>query len=333
MPKVSIITAVYNCEKYLRQCLDSLVGQTYRDIEIICVDDVSTDSSYEVLSEYAEADERIKLLKQKANGGAQLARQAGVDIASGEYIMCIDSDDWLDTDCIELCIKDFNENPDVDCLVLRDVRHRPDGTSFEPEGRHHFHKISGEQSFLWSLPWHINGRKIVRAELQRRFPWDNSCRVYGDDNTSVLMGLFAQQVMQTRGTYNYRLRPASVTHSVNMGWFTCLRAHDSMSQQLLNLNVKQELRAFYETFRWERFIHSYMHFYIMRRYLTATQRKEALNIMKQMRRRIDYGMVDKKLKCKFGYWPILWSWPLFRLQEEVYFTLRKLIGHLNFDYS
>lgn len=326
MQKVSIITAVYNGEQYLSQCLDSLVNQTYDNIEIICVDDASTDGSMEIFQDYARRDGRIKVVRQSVNGGAQLARQAGVDIATGDYIMCIDGDDWLDTDSIEICVRDFEENPDVDCLVFNDVRHRPDGSSFTPADRYVFHKITGEQSFYWSLPWHINGRKIVRAELQRRFPWDNSCRVYGDDNTSILIGLFSRCVMQTRATYNYRLLPASLSHGVSMGWFTCLRAHNSMSVQLRQLGVKRELRAYHETFRWEKFINSYRHYYMLRSRLTPSQRSEALAIMREQRHNVDFSLVSKGLKRKFGYMPLLFSWKLFRLQEEIYFTLRTLLG-------
>lgn len=329
--KVSIITAVYNCREYLPECLDSLINQTYRNIEIICVDDVSTDGSYDILLDYARRDERITVIRQKENGGAQLARQAGVNIATGQYILTIDDDDWLDLDCIERCVGEFDENPDVDSLVLRDVRHMPDGTSFEPKNRRMFHKISGEQSFLWSLPWHINGRKMVRTELQRQFPWDNSCRVYGEDNTSILIGLFSRQVMQSSGIYNYRIINQSLSHSVNMGWFTCLRAHDSMSRHLRELGVKPELCAFYETFRWERFIHAYMYYYVLRRFLNNDQRHEALAIMREQRHNIDFNLVSPRLKRKFGFIPLLWSWTLFRIQEEIYFTIRKLIGHISID--
>ncbi len=100
MPKVSIIIPVYNVEAYLRQCLDSVVGQTLREIEIICVDDGSTDGSAEILREYAAKDRRVKvLLHEHTNAGA--ARNAGMDAATGEYLGFVDSDDWCDLTLFE----------------------------------------------------------------------------------------------------------------------------------------------------------------------------------------------------------------------------------------
>ena len=95
--KVSVIIPVYNVEKYLCKCLDSVVNQTLRDIEIICVDDGSTDSSWEILKEYAQRDDRIKLI-HKENGGLSSARNVAMQVAKGDYIGFIDSDDWIDLD-------------------------------------------------------------------------------------------------------------------------------------------------------------------------------------------------------------------------------------------
>lgn len=94
MAEVSIIVPVYNVEKYLSFCLDSLVNQTFKDIEIICVNDGSTDNSAEVLEHYACFDKRIKIIN-KENGGLSSARNAGLDAASGKYIAFVDSDDFV----------------------------------------------------------------------------------------------------------------------------------------------------------------------------------------------------------------------------------------------
>lgn len=99
-PKVSVIIPVYNAEKYLRQCLDSVVNQTLRDIEIICVDDGSPDSSLSLLQKYASGDNRIKILQQE-NSGAGIARNKGLAMASGKYILFLDSDDFFELDLCE----------------------------------------------------------------------------------------------------------------------------------------------------------------------------------------------------------------------------------------
>ncbi len=99
-PKVSVIVPVYNCEKYINTCLESLINQTLKDIEIICINDGSTDNSLKILKEYAEKDCRIKILT-KGNEGLSAARNDGLKISTGEYIGYVDSDDWIDTDFYE----------------------------------------------------------------------------------------------------------------------------------------------------------------------------------------------------------------------------------------
>lgn len=97
MPKVSVIIPVYNVEKYLKRCLDSVINQTLTDIEMICVNDGSTDSSAEILNEYAKKDDRIKIINQ-VNSGLSEARNVGVREATGEFIGYLDSDDFIEKD-------------------------------------------------------------------------------------------------------------------------------------------------------------------------------------------------------------------------------------------
>ena len=99
-PKISIIVPVYNVEKYLRDCLDSLCGQTMREIEILCVDDGATDSSGAILDDYAARDARIQVI-HKQNGGQASARNVGLNIAKGDYVLFVDSDDYLSTGLCE----------------------------------------------------------------------------------------------------------------------------------------------------------------------------------------------------------------------------------------
>lgn len=98
--QVSVVIPVYNVAPYLRQCLDSVAGQTLREIEIICVDDGSTDESPAILAEYAKKDSRFHVIHQ-VNQGPGSARNAGMDHASGEYLIFLDSDDWFESDFLE----------------------------------------------------------------------------------------------------------------------------------------------------------------------------------------------------------------------------------------
>lgn len=100
MVKVSIIVPVYNAEKYISTCLDSIINQTLKEIEIIVINDGSNDSSLAICNKYKEQDHRIRVL-DKVNEGVSIARNIGIDIAKGEYLMFIDSDDWIDSDFCE----------------------------------------------------------------------------------------------------------------------------------------------------------------------------------------------------------------------------------------
>lgn len=101
MAKISVIVAVYNVEKFIRKCLDSIINQTMKDLEIILVNDGSTDGSGKICDEYAKLDKRIIVI-HKENGGPGSARNVGLDIATGEWIAFVDSDDYIDKDMYKL---------------------------------------------------------------------------------------------------------------------------------------------------------------------------------------------------------------------------------------
>lgn len=99
-PKVSVIIPVYNVEKYLRQCMDSIVNQTLGELEIICVNDGTQDDSLSILEEYASNDGRIRIISQE-NQGLPVARNRGMDVAQGKYLICLDSDDFFELNMLE----------------------------------------------------------------------------------------------------------------------------------------------------------------------------------------------------------------------------------------
>lgn len=117
-PKVSIIIPIFNPGEYFKKCLDSVVNQTLKEIEIICIDDGSDDGSLDILESYAKNDSRFNILHQQ-NSGAGAARNKGIENSNGEFILFLDSDDWIEND---ICEKLYNHasNLDVD-LVLFDV--------------------------------------------------------------------------------------------------------------------------------------------------------------------------------------------------------------------
>ena len=123
MPLISIIVSVYNTEKYLRRCLDSLVNQTFNDIEIIIVNDASQGNCKEIIEEYQKKDNRIKYIKHKENMGDGAARMTGLKEAKGYSVLFADGDDYMSLDLIEIAISEMiKNNVDIVCYNFFIVR-------------------------------------------------------------------------------------------------------------------------------------------------------------------------------------------------------------------
>lgn len=150
-PKISIVVPVYNVEKYLSKCVDSLLTQTLREIEIILVDDGSPDESPAICDIYAIQDSRIRVIHKK-NGGLSSARNAGLELVSGEYYMFVDSDDWLNKETCEYSYKIANSH-DADSLMFTYVKEFGDHAIVN----HTF----PDEFLLW-------GRKEIKEKFHRR---------------------------------------------------------------------------------------------------------------------------------------------------------------------
>lgn len=140
MVKISVILPVYNVEKYLRQCLDSICGQTLRDIEIICVDDGSTDSSLEILRDYEKKDKRISVLTQ-SNLFAGVARNHGMEKAKGKYLSFLDADDYFVPEMLERLYMEA-EKSRLDIVLCRHIEYN------EAENQYHHIDFSYRDSFI-----------------------------------------------------------------------------------------------------------------------------------------------------------------------------------------
>lgn len=126
MPKISVIVPVYKVEKYLSRCIDSILAQTFKDFELILIDDGSPDGSGKICDEYAESDSRIIVIHQE-NSGVSAARNAGLKIAQGEYITFIDSDDWVDSDYLSFLYQlAVDNNADIACCTLLGIDENED---------------------------------------------------------------------------------------------------------------------------------------------------------------------------------------------------------------
>lgn len=338
-PKVSVLMAVYNAAKYLDESIRSFKQQTLRDIELICVDDCSTDNSREVLEHLAATDDRIHLLFLDENRGQGHARNEGLKIARGEYIAFLDADDWLSNDALELIVKTFEAHPQTGCVLFDLLLAYPNGkeesykwhydtskTHPEPDGS--FMAMSGKQAFLDSLSWGIHGVCAVKADIHRRYPYDESCRWYSDDNTTRIHYYASREVRCSRARYFYRQNDISVTHSIGLGRLDNMTATLSLKRQLTDLCVGQDILNLYEWRRLLILIDTYMFYFRNRNRFTPKDREECVRRIKFVWNGIEVDRLPSEKIHKFGYYPFKGCWMMFRMQEEAYFCLKKILGKM-----
>lgn len=210
---ISVIIPIYNVEKYLEQCLESIINQTYKFLEIILVDDGSTDSGGKICDEYAKYDARISVI-HKANGGLSDARNIGLENAHGDYIGFVDSDDYINADMYEkLAEACTTYNADITICGRR---------CFDSKG-------GSYQSFVLETPLIMDSKEaIIRLLLNDSLDsaaWDKLYRKHIFENIRYPFGVLHEDLSVTSmlfgkaecivhiGTqeYNYRLRPGSIT--------------------------------------------------------------------------------------------------------------------------
>ena len=228
----SVIVPAYNSASFIGKCVESVLSQTYSDFELILVNDGSSDNTAEICGAYAANDARIKLIS-KENGGHTSARNAGLKLASGEYVVFLDSDDWLCADALERCYEHIRLNsPDV--LVFRIINtltKRP----FEngvPDG---FYKLSeSKEKIIDSLLMDESGRSVfvkglIGKAFKREIILPNQLAVPTElriaEDAAAFVGAVADSLtvgVISDATYFYFVREGSVSHSADKDAFSRL---------------------------------------------------------------------------------------------------------------
>ena len=321
MSRVTVLVAAYNAEKYLEACLDSLVNQTLKDIQIVCIDDASNDSTLTILQKYAAQDSRIQILQRKENAGQAVARNMGIGVAAGDYITMLDADDLLGADAIEKAVNILDSDPETGSVLLKLVY--VNGTEETPYPmRSDKMEWSGEEAFRLSLDWSIHGLYVSKTELFKRFPYDTSCRLYSDDNTTRMHYLNSGKVKQCDGVYYYRQHGESMTNRVSALRLELLEANMSMARQLLEAGQGREVLALFERERWVN-LTGIIGIWLRNREIL--DREWALERFRKVWKDIDKSLLPAGLKMKLGYIPFH-SFRLYFLQVQFYFLLRRLLG-------
>lgn len=215
-PAVSILIPVYNAGRYLRECLESVVTQTYQPLEVVIVNDGSTDNSGEICADFAERYAFVKYI-HKENGGVASARNMLLDHAKGDYSLFVDADDWIDRDMVEALVA-MIQNYNLDVAIC--------GNYKEENGKTYFDHYTGAVEVLsqaeaieqFIIHKKLNGslcNKLIKTSLfgEHRFPADIS---YGED--ALMMWNVLQNVNQIgiidRPFYHYRMNDASISHQM-----------------------------------------------------------------------------------------------------------------------
>ena len=211
---ISIIVPVYNVEKYLKKCVDSIVNQTYKNLEIILVDDGATDNSGKICDELVELDNRIKVYHKK-NGGLSDARNYGVERATGDYIGFVDSDDYIDAEMYERLYEAIKkENVDVAECNLKIVY--PEKTDLFTDQK--YYQICNKQEYLeeYLKIEKIFGSACVRltkADIAKKLKFPVG-KLYEDTYYAYdLIGIVDKYVIVDNPYYNYLMRENSITNA------------------------------------------------------------------------------------------------------------------------
>lgn len=219
MPKLSVVIPVYNVEPYLRECLDSVLSQSYADWEAVCVNDGSTDGSATILEEYAAKDQRIQVIT-RSNGGLSAARNTGMNAAQGEYILFLDSDDWLESNALEVVVCSLN-GEDMLCFSGRRFVEETKTFNFADELLEKAYESGMEyynENALQSRDFAFEC--VVLRAYKRNFLTDNGLwfkeGIYHEDDLFTPVACcFAKRVKQIQAClYNYRVRANSITTNV-----------------------------------------------------------------------------------------------------------------------
>lgn len=247
---VSVIVPVYNVERYLEQCLDSIIKQTYRSLEIIIVNDGSTDGSGEIASRYAGKDDRVVLL-EKENGGLSDARNYGLDRATGDYVMFVDSDDYIEADMVEYLLRAMQKAcaEMAVCgyrLVGEDGEELPDREIFPKEkvvSSREYWKVYHEEAYIYGVvAWNKLYHKAVFDRI--RFP---AGKIHEDEFILHKLVYSAGRIVCCpEKKYHYRQRKGSIMSLGSRGRNQDFFSADALQAFLIRLEFFMKKEMFTE---------------------------------------------------------------------------------------
>lgn len=220
--KVSIIIPVYNVEKYLRRCLNSILSQTYKHLEIIIINDCSPDNSEDIIQEFCKQDSRIHYLKNDVNLGLGKSRDRGISVATGAYIMFVDSDDFIHHTTIEHCVE-WIEKYDSDIVEFK-FRYYKEGDAIDLNQHTSEYKLehievvnrNTDLVLLYKNIDDICCNKLFKIDIIKKLGLEFRERYYEDTPFTRAYSLNVKRaVIVSLPLYYYFINPSSITHRVS----------------------------------------------------------------------------------------------------------------------
>lgn len=331
--KISIIIPVYNVEQYLSQCLDSVITQTYDNIEIIIVNDGSTDNSQKIISKYSDFDKRIRSIYQK-NGGLSQARNAGLNIATGDYILFLDSDDYISIDtcetlahcltkqCADLVVFGryrFSDNEYIHDKVSVNQSHFPIGIQYLE------HAVLNN-CFTASVCNKLFKKELIDKYIIRFIP-----NILYEDLFFVFRYIIYSKQVNTINTalYNYRwIREDSIINTVKDKDKDVLITIDEI-EKFLRENRKEEiLHSYYFNELIYTWIANAVVFKYPMKYLHSKKANDIVKFIindKRFNKYVKYMINSKEanLKWKLTAWSSIKAYPIFALMINIYGKIKK----------
>ena len=221
-PKISVIVPVYNAEQYIQKCIDSIIAQTFTNMELILINDGSKDNSGKICDEYAKIDNRIRVF-HKENGGVSSARNVGLDHAKGEWIIFVDSDDWIEPNCFNILLSD-TEIADLTYFGCRLYYDDKSVTSYIPSCFYSSNRDDIENK-LWKLKINkqnfeylgFTWNKLFRKSIikKHKIEFLENLKFREDELFTLSYARYIKSLRIKPDTlYNYRVLGTGLTHSI-----------------------------------------------------------------------------------------------------------------------
>ena len=239
--KVSIIVPIYNVEQYLAKCIESLVQQTYENIEILLVNDGSKDNSEKIMWEYAEKDNRTVCLN-KVNGGLSDARNYGLKYATGQYCLFIDSDDWLAEHAVEVCVNKVNQTG-AEVVAFDMIYVYPDRETFATGGN--FDVLTYKENPEVVLINNSACNKMFKTALFENIEFPKGLWYEDLATIPIVLSKASSVVKVNEGLYYYLQRESSIAHTINPKVFDIYKAIHMVEKAFENTALNVQIPKLY----------------------------------------------------------------------------------------